>query len=87
MALWQAAVDTTFVSPVGRDSTARAGADHVSGPVTWALVLSKRAGGGFDSLGDDNTTKLLRWLLRWKRGLLPRAEPGRGAGGHDSVET
>ena len=46
----------------------------------------KGAGGGVDGFGDENTTKLLRWLLRWKRGLLPRAEPERRAGGHEGAE-
>ena len=40
-----------------------------------------KAGGCFDKFGDESTTKLLRWLLMWKRGLLPRADPGRRAGG------
>ena len=50
------------------------------------LMAGKRAGGGVDGLGDENTTKLLRWFLRWKRGLPPRAEPERRAGGHERAE-
>ena len=43
--LWQgaqAAVDTTFVSPVGRDGAARAGADRVSGKAAADAARRKR---------------------------------------------
>ena len=44
-----------------------------------------RAGGG-DSIEVENITKLLAWLRRWRRGLLPRVHDsghGRRAGGGD----
>ena len=36
-----------------------------------------------DILGDENLSKVLSWLLKWRRGLLPRShDSGAGAGGH-----
>ena len=51
-----------------------------------AYQTGRRAGGQGDYLGGEHLAKLLEWLGRWRRGLLPRGHDlgdGRRAGGHD----
>ena len=46
-----------------------------------------RLGALHDPLGEENLNRLLQWLLRWRRGLLPRGE-GNGcrAGGRGTTD-
>ena len=56
----------------------------MAGFIVGSVEAETRAGGCGDRLGDEQLTKILSWLHRWRRGLLLRGHPsdhGRRAGG------
>ena len=56
----------------------------MAGFIVGNVEAETRAGGCGDRLSDEQLTKILSWLHRWRRGLLPRGHPsdhGRRAGG------
>ena len=69
--LWQgaqAAVDTTCASPVSRDGTARAGADHVPGKAAADAARRKRQATYPELLA----ARRWCWRLRWADDSVPK---------------